>query len=73
MNNGKTIMDRQYQKEIGRLNAQIELEYEMSLASEAMETSELFDQANNQGYDYGEGFQDGFLAGRRLYQKYKTW
>jgi len=73
MANGKTSRDREFQQELGRLNAQIELEWQMSLASERMEIYELFEQAERHGSGYGQGFQDGFWAGRQLYQKYKTW
>ena len=73
MNNGKTTKDLEYQKELGRLNAEIQLEETMSLASEAMEIYELFEEAERKGDGYGKGFQDGFWAGRELYQKYKTW
>ena len=59
-----------YQKELERLNLELALEFEMSWASERMEICELFEKAEQEGDDYGNGYADGFWAGRELQLKY---
>ena len=59
-----------YQQELERLNLELALEFEMSWASERMEICELFEKAEQEGNDYGNGYADGFWAGRELLLKY---
>jgi len=66
-------MKKEREQVLGRLNAEIQLRHEMSLASERMEMYDLLDQAEGRGDDYRKGFQDGFWSSRTLHQKYKTW
>lgn len=72
MANDKRSWDCQLQNELARIKAQIQLESEMSRASEQMEIYELFEQAESYGNGYSKGFQDGFWAGRELFQKYRV-
>lgn len=66
-----TGVQKERERIAGRLNAEIQLRYQMSLASEKMEMYELFEQAASLGENYARGFQEGFQAGRLLHQRYK--
>lgn len=66
-----TRVRKEQERIAGRLNAEIQLRYQMSLASEKMEMYELFEQASVLGENYAGGFRDGLQAGRLLSQKYK--
>jgi hypothetical protein len=59
------------QEELDRLLTQLELEDYLSMASQAMEIYEMFDKAGAIGSNYGQGYQDGFWAGRQLDAKYQ--
>ena len=50
---------------------QIGFEDFLSNASQTMEIYEMFDKAGAMGSNYGQGYQDGFWAGRELDAKYQ--
>jgi hypothetical protein len=54
-----------------RVFNQIALEDFLSNASQTMEIYEMFDRAVAKGESYGQGYQDGFWAGRELDAKYQ--
>lgn len=58
-------------EELDRVVTQVELEDYLSMASQVMEIYEMFDKAGDIGSDYGQGFRDGFWAGRKLDAKYQ--
>jgi len=58
-------------EELDRVMTQVELEDYLSMASQTMEIYEMFDKAGAVGSDYGQGYQDGFWAGRKLDAKYQ--
>ena len=58
-------------EELGRVSNQLQLEEYLSMASQVMEIYEMFDKAGVIGSDYGQGYQDGFWAGRKLDAKYQ--
>lgn len=57
--------------ELDQVLTQVELEDYLAMASQTMEIYEMFDKANNVGSGYGQGFQDGFWAARKLDAKYQ--
>ena len=58
-------------EELDRILTQLELEDYLSMASQTMEIYEMFDKAGAIGSNYGQGYQDGFWAGRQLDAKYQ--
>jgi hypothetical protein len=58
-------------EELDRVMTQVELEDYLSMASQTMEIYEMFDKAGANGPDYGQGYQDGFWAARKLDAKYQ--
>ena len=58
-------------EELDRVLTQLELEDYLSMASQTMEIYEMFDKAGAIGSNYGQGYQDGFWAGRQLDAKYQ--
>ena len=58
-------------EELDRILTQLELEDYLALASQTMEIHEMFDKAGNIGSNYGQGYQNGFWAGRQLDAKYQ--
>ena len=59
------------EKELGELLAQVKLDEFLAMASQVMEIYEMFDEAVAAGLEYGQGYQDGFWAGRKLNAKYQ--
>lgn len=59
------------EKELNKFLTQVELDNFLARASQVMEIYELFDKAAATGSEYGQGYQDGFWAGRRLDAKYQ--
>ena len=59
------------EKELSKFLTQVELDNFMARASQVMEIYELFDKAAAEGMEYGQGYQDGFWAGRQLDAKYQ--
>jgi len=57
---------------VDQIDTEIELENEMDLASEQMERDEIFSKLKYYSPAYKAGFNEGFLAGRRLMQKHYT-
>jgi len=58
-------------EELEQVVTQVELEDYLAMASQTMEIYEMFDKAGAVGSDYGQGFQDGFWAARKLDAKYQ--
>jgi len=58
-------------EELDQVLVQVELEDYLSMASQTMEIYEMFDKACAVGSDYGQGYQDGFWAARKLDAKYQ--
>ena len=58
-------------KELDQVLTQVEMEDYLAMASQTMEIYEMFDKAGAVGSSYGQGFQDGFWAGRKLDAKYQ--
>ena len=58
-------------EELDRILTQLELEDYLSMASQTMEIYEMFDKAGAIDSNYGQGYQDGFWAGRQLDAKYQ--
>ena len=58
-------------EDLHRVFNQIAFEDFLSNASQTMEIYEMFDRAAAQGESYGQGYQDGFWAGRELDAKYQ--
>ena len=54
------------QEDLDKINLELELENEMSLACERMERYEAFDSAESYGEVYLKGYTDGFWQGRDL-------
>jgi hypothetical protein len=59
------------EKELDRLLTQVELDNFLARVSQVMEIYEMFDNAAAAGLEYGQGYQDGFWAGRELDAKYQ--
>ena len=59
------------EKELDNFLTQVEVDNFIARASQVMEIYELFDNAAAAGMEYGQGYQDGFWAGRRLDAKYQ--
>ena len=59
------------EKELDSFLTQVEVDNFIARASQVMEIYELFDNAAAAGLEYGQGYQDGFWAGRRLDAKYQ--
>ena len=59
------------QNELDQFLTQLELEDYLSIASQTMEIYEMFDRATAIDANYGQGYQDGFWAGRQLDAKYQ--
>jgi hypothetical protein len=57
----------EYQKELEKLNTEIELEDEIAKVSEQLEMQELMEKAYKRGEDYGKGYSDGFTQGVRFF------
>ena len=57
--------------ELERIAAEVGFEDFLSMASEVMETHEMFDHASTKGSEYAQGYRDGFWAGRELDCKYR--
>lgn len=66
-----TKCDPEFQKELDRINAEIDFEDELAAASKEMEMYELFDRAETRGEEYSAGYWDGFWASRELLYKYQ--
>jgi len=58
-------------EELDRVSNQLQLEDYLAMASQVMEIYEMFDKASAVSSDYGQGYQDGFWAGRKLDAKYQ--
>ena len=58
-------------EELEQVVTQVEMEDYLAMASQTMEIYEMFDKAGAVGSDYGQGFQDGFWAARKLDAKYQ--
>lgn len=58
-------------EELDQVVAQVELEDYLAIASRVMEIYEMFDKADAVGPDYGQGYQDGFWAARKLDAEYQ--
>ena len=61
----------QFKGELDQIWAEIEYEDELSELSEQMEAQEIIDRAYLRSDLFGEGFYDGFFAGRQLFLKYE--
>jgi len=58
--------DPEFRKELNKVNRELDIEFEIAMASEDMMIWELFDEAAKHGETYSQGYQDGFRAGREL-------
>jgi hypothetical protein len=59
------------EKELDKLLANLKFEDFLARASQVMEIYEMFDKAAAASSEYGQGYQDGFWAGRALDTKYQ--
>jgi len=56
-------------RELERLNTELQLEDEMAKASEQMEMQGLMERAYVKGEAYGKGYSDGFIAGVKFFHE----
>ena len=71
MTDNKMISNHTAYEALEKMLTQLGLEDFLAHASQVMETYEMFDRAVERGTDYGQGYQDGFWAGRELDAKYQ--
>lgn len=71
MTRGELETTSNIHEELEQVLTQVELEDYLAMASQTMEIYEMFDKAGAVGSDYGQGFQDGFWAARKLDAKYQ--
>ena len=63
--------NRAIHEELDWISTKMQFEDCLSTASQVMEIYEMFDKAAAVGFCYGQGYQDGFWAGRKLDAKYQ--
>ena len=71
MTDDRMISNHNAHETLERVLTQLGFEDFLSNASQTMEIYEMFDRAITRGIDYGQGYQDGFWAGRELDAKYQ--
>ena len=71
MTDDRMISNHTTHEALEKVLTQLGFEDFLSKASQTMEIYEMFDQAVVRGTDYGQGYQDGFWAGRELDAKYQ--
>jgi hypothetical protein len=58
-------------EELDKLLTQVKFDDFLAKASQVMEIYEMFDKATAVSSEYGQGYQEGFWAGRKLDAKYQ--
>lgn len=71
MTDDRMISNHTTHEALEKVLNQLGFEDFLSNASQVMEIYEMFDRAVANGTDYGQGYQDGFWAGRELDAKYQ--
>ena len=67
-----TKCDPELQKELDRINTELDLEDAMENASDIMEIREKFEQSQIRGIEYAHGYYDAWWESANYYEKHRA-